>query len=79
MVPGNCTVSTRNFFVNFHLSPNGVAYSHGPMLVYEWIPGELLGVERSRRSRSGITISAISGSSLSDLLTALNVAFDLQY
>jgi serine/threonine protein kinase, bacterial len=29
---------------------NVIESPHGPMLVYEWIPGELLGVERSRRA-----------------------------
>jgi len=39
--------------INHHSLPkllNVIEAPHGPMLVYEWVPGELLGVERSRRA-----------------------------
>jgi len=39
--------------VDHHALPkflNVIESPHGPMLIYEWVPGELLGVECSRRA-----------------------------
>jgi serine/threonine-protein kinase len=46
------------------------------MLVYEWIPGELLGVERSRRADPATPFQRFRSLPLSDLITGLDVVFD---
>jgi serine/threonine protein kinase, bacterial len=46
------------------------------MLVYEWIPGELLGVERSRRADPASPFQRFRALPFSDLLTGLDVVFD---
>jgi serine/threonine-protein kinase len=49
---------------------------YGPMLVYEWVPGELLGVERSRRADPASPFQRFRALPFSDLLTGLDVVFD---
>jgi serine/threonine protein kinase, bacterial len=56
---------------------NVIESPHGPMLVYEWVPGELLGVERSRRADPASPFQRFRALPFSDLLTGLNVVFDL--
>src|SRR5215475_15244146 len=55
---------------------NVIESPHGPMLVYEWIPGELLGVERSRRADPATPFQRFRSLPLSDLITGLDVVFD---
>jgi serine/threonine protein kinase, bacterial len=65
--------------VNHHSLPkllNVIDSPHGPMLVYEWVPGELLGVERSRRADPAAPFQRFRALPFSDLLTGLNVVFD---
>jgi serine/threonine protein kinase, bacterial len=66
--------------VDHHSFPellNVIDSPHGPMLVYEWIPGELIGVERSRRADPTSPFQRFRALPSSDLLTGLNVVFDL--
>jgi hypothetical protein len=53
-----------------------IAFLDGPMLVYEWVPGELLGVERSRRADPAAPFQRFRALPFSDLLTGLDVVFD---
>jgi serine/threonine-protein kinase len=65
--------------VNHHSLPkllNVIDSPHGPMLVYEWVPGELLGVERSRRADPASPFQRFRALPFSDLLTGLDVVFD---
>jgi len=65
--------------VNHHSLPellNVIESPHGPMLVYEWVPGELLGVEPSRRADPAAPFQRFRALPLSDLITGLNVVFD---
>ena len=65
--------------VNHHSLPkllNVIESLHGPMLVYEWGPGELLGVERSRRVDPAAPFQRFRALHFSDLLTGLDVVFD---
>jgi serine/threonine-protein kinase len=65
--------------VDHHSLPellNVIDSPHGPMLVYEWVPGELLGVERSRRVDPASPFQRFRALPFSDLLTGLNVVFD---
>jgi serine/threonine-protein kinase len=65
--------------INHHSLPkllNVIEAPHGPMLVYEWAPGELLGVERSRRDDPAAPFQRFRALPFSDLLTGLNVVFD---
>ncbi|MCI0388563.1 MAG: serine/threonine-protein kinase [Acidobacteria bacterium] len=65
--------------VNHHSLPkllNVIESPHGPMLVYEWVPGELLAVERSRRADPASPFQRFRALPFSDLLTGLNVVFD---
>jgi hypothetical protein len=55
---------------------NVIEAPHGPMLVYEWVPGELLGVERSRRADPATSFQRFRALPLSDLITRLDVVFD---
>jgi serine/threonine-protein kinase len=57
---------------------NVIEAPHGPMLVHEWVPGELLGVERSRRVDPASAFQRFRALPFSDLLTGLNVIFDFQ-
>jgi hypothetical protein len=47
---------------------NVIESPHGPMLVYEWVPGELLGVERSRRADPASPFQRFRALPLSDLI-----------
>ncbi len=65
--------------VDHHSLPellNVIDSPHGPMLVYEWVPGELLGVERSRRADPAAPFQRFRALPFSDLLTGLDVVFD---
>jgi serine/threonine protein kinase len=65
--------------VDHHALPellNVIESPYGPMLVYEWVPGELLGVERSRRADPATSFQRFRALPLSDLLAGLNVVFD---
>jgi serine/threonine protein kinase, bacterial len=65
--------------VDHHAIPellNVIESPHGPMLVYEWVPGELLGVERSRRDDPASPCQRFRALPFSDLFTALDVVFD---
>jgi serine/threonine-protein kinase len=65
--------------VDHHSLPellNVIESPHGPMLVYEWVPGELLGVERSRRADPASPFQRFRALPFSDLLTGLDVVFD---
>jgi serine/threonine-protein kinase len=65
--------------VNHHSLPellNVIESPHGPMLVYEWVTGELLGVERSRRADPATPFQRFRALSLSDLITGLDTVFD---
>jgi serine/threonine-protein kinase len=65
--------------VNHHSLPellNVIESPHGPMLVYEWVPGELIGVERSRRTDPAAAFQRFRSLPLSDLITGLDVVFD---
>ncbi len=65
--------------VNHHSLPkwlNVIEGPHGPMLVYEWVTGELLGVERSRRADPASPFQRFRALPFSDLLTGLDVVFD---
>ena len=65
--------------VNHHSLPellNVIDSPHGPMLVYEWVPGELIGVEWSRRADPASPFQRFRALPFSDLLTGLNVVFD---
>jgi serine/threonine protein kinase, bacterial len=55
---------------------NVIESPHGPMLVYEWVPGELLGVERSRRGDPASSFQRFRALPFSDLLTGLDFVFD---
>jgi serine/threonine-protein kinase len=55
---------------------NVIESPHGPMLVYEWVPGELLSVERSRRADPATSFQRFQALPLSDLITGLDVVFD---
>jgi hypothetical protein len=55
---------------------NVIAAPHGPMLVYKWVPGELLGVEHSRRAEPATSFQRFRALPLSDLITRLDVVFD---
>jgi serine/threonine-protein kinase len=65
--------------VDHHSRPellNVIESPHGPMLVYEWVPGELLGVERSRRADPAAPFQRFRSLPLSGLITELDVIFD---
>jgi serine/threonine protein kinase len=65
--------------VDHHALPellNVIESPYGPMLVYEWVPGELLGVERPRRADPASPFQRFRALPFSDLLTGLNVVFD---
>ena len=65
--------------VDHHSLPellNVIDSPHGPMLVYEWVPGELLGVEHSRRADPASPFQRFRALPFSDLLTGLDVVFD---
>jgi serine/threonine protein kinase len=65
--------------VNHHSLPilfNVIESPDGPMLIYEWVPGELLGVERSRRADPASPFQRFRALPLFDLLSGLNVVFD---
>jgi hypothetical protein len=65
--------------VDHHCLPellNVIETPHGPMLVYEWVLGELLGVERSRRADPAVPFQRFRTLPLSDLITGLDVVFD---
>lgn len=49
---------------------------HGPMLVYEWVSGELIGVERSRRADPTSPFQRFRSLPTAELLRALDVVFD---
>jgi serine/threonine protein kinase len=55
---------------------NVIESPHGPMLVYEWVPGELLGVERSRRADPATPFRRLRALPFSGLITGLDVVFD---
>ena len=46
------------------------------MSAYEWVPGELLGVEHSRRAHPAAPFQRFRALPFSDLLTGLDVVFD---
>jgi len=48
----------------------------GPMLVYEWVPGELIGVERSQRTNPTSSFQRFRALPTARLLGALDVVFD---
>jgi hypothetical protein len=65
--------------VNHHSLPellNVIESPHGPMLVYEWVPGELIGIERSRRADPAAPFQRFRALPLSELITGLDVVFD---
>jgi len=49
---------------------------YGPMLVYEWVPGELIGVEQSRRSDPASPFQRFRALPTTELLRSLDVVFD---
>ena len=49
---------------------------HGLTSVYEWVPGELLGVERSRRDDPATPFQRFRALPLCELITGLDVVFD---
>jgi serine/threonine protein kinase, bacterial len=49
----------------------------GPLLVYEWVEGELVGVERARRDDPGSTFARFRALPVPEILAALDVVFDL--
>jgi serine/threonine protein kinase len=55
---------------------NVIESPHGPLLVYEWVPGELIGVERSRRADPATSFQRFRALPVSDLLIGLDVVFD---
>jgi hypothetical protein len=55
---------------------NVIGSPHGPMLVYEWVRGELLRVERSRRADPASPFRRFRSLPLSELITGLDVVFD---
>jgi serine/threonine-protein kinase len=55
---------------------NVIESPHGPTLVYEWVLGELLGVERSRLADPASPFQRFRALPLSDLITGLDVVFD---
>ena len=48
----------------------------GPMLVYEWVSGELIGVKRSQRTNPASPFQRFRALPLDELLAALDVVFD---
>jgi serine/threonine protein kinase, bacterial len=65
--------------VDHHSLPellNVIESPQGPMLVYDWVPGELLGVERSRRADPAAPFQRFRSLPLSGLITGLDVIFD---
>ena len=54
---------------------NVVASCHGPMLVYEWVPGELIGVEKARRRDPDSAFVRFKALPLPDLTAALGSVF----
>jgi len=55
---------------------NVIESPQGPLLVYEWVPGELLGVERSRRADPASPFQRFRALPCSELLAGLDVIFD---
>jgi len=55
---------------------NVIESPHGPMLVYEWVPGELIGVERSQRTNPTSPYQRFRALPTAGLLGALDVVFD---
>ncbi|HKE05610.1 MAG TPA: serine/threonine protein kinase [Blastocatellia bacterium] len=55
---------------------NVIESPHGPMLVYEWVPGELIGVERSQRTNPTSPFQRFRALPTARLLGALDVVFD---
>jgi serine/threonine-protein kinase len=65
--------------VDHHSRPkllNVIESPHGPMLVYEWVSGELIGVEHSRRADPTSPFQRFRALSFSELLIELDVVFD---
>jgi len=65
--------------VNHHSLPkllNVIEAPHDPMLVYEWVSGELLRVERSLRADPAAPFQRFRSLPISDLITGLDVVFD---
>jgi serine/threonine-protein kinase len=52
---------------------------HGPLLVYDWVDGELIGVRRSRREDPHSSFQRFRALPLSDLLRALGTIFELHH
>ncbi len=55
---------------------NVIESACGPMLVYEWVSGELVGVKRPRRADPASPFQRFRALPLSELLRALDVVFD---
>jgi serine/threonine protein kinase len=55
---------------------NCIESSHGPMLVYEWRTGELLGVPAAQRGDVNKPFMCFKALPLSDLIAALDVVLD---
>lgn len=56
---------------------NLVESPHGPMLVYDWVPGELVGVPSTRRMDPSSSFARFKALPLDDLCTALTSVFDV--
>ena len=68
--------------VDHHSLPkllNVIESPHGPMLVYEWVFGELIGVKRSQRSNPTSPFQRFRALPLARLLGALDVVFDFHH
>ncbi len=55
---------------------NVIESPHGPMLIYEWVSGELIGVKRSRRKKSISAFQRFRSLHTARLLGALDVVFE---
>jgi serine/threonine protein kinase, bacterial len=51
--------------------------AHGPMLVYEWAPGELLGAERAQRHRPDSAFQRFRRLPVECIATALDTVFEV--
>ena len=58
---------------------NVVESSHGPLLVYFWVDGELLHAERARRNMPQSALQRFRRLPASEILKALGVIFELHY
>ena len=65
--------------VDHHTLPkllNIIESPHGPMLVYEWVPGELIGVKRSERANPTSPFQRFRALPTARLLGAFDLVFD---